>query len=278
MDYEELAQRMVARLKEKSARKSVEMSFVNKEAAITNSKLGGVPFLPEGGSYPVDRKTGEKLYLLVQINFAEMPSLLDYPEEGILQIYIASDDLYGLDFDDMKSQEQWRIIYHEDISKPMAREQIVELMPDLTNEDYMLPMERLNKEYAIEFEEADMPISLGDTSFAKVVAETCSDLLPKDLQGVDWYDYPDEMIEVLEESLGGSGSRLGGYPDFTQEDPRGYGIPENCQLFLQIDSDGDENGEWAIMWGDAGIGNFFIAPEDLKKKDFTRVYYNWDCC
>ncbi|MBO7381562.1 MAG: DUF1963 domain-containing protein, partial [Neisseriaceae bacterium] len=39
----------------------------------------------------------------------------------------------------------------------------------------------------------------------------------------------------------------------------------------QIDS---KNG---IMWGDAGVGNFFITADDLKKRDFSRVLYNWDC-
>ena len=33
-----------------------------------------------------------------------------------------------------------------------------------------------------------------------------------------------------------------------------------------------------IMWGDVGICNFFISPEALKRRDFSRVLYNWDCC
>jgi uncharacterized protein YwqG len=39
-----------------------------------------------------------------------------------------------------------------------------------------------------------------------------------------------------------------------------------------MDSDQD------IMWGDVGVGNFFIDYNDLLKKDFSKVLYNWDCC
>jgi uncharacterized protein YwqG len=31
------------------------------------------------------------------------------------------------------------------------------------------------------------------------------------------------------------------------------------------------------MFGDVGVANFFITEEDLKKKDFSKVIYNWDC-
>ncbi len=38
---------------------------------------------------------------------------------------------------------------------------------------------------------------------------------------------------------------------------------------FQMDSDVDAN----IYWGD--IGNFFIRPEDLKSRDFSKVAYDW---
>ena len=63
-----------------------------------------------------------------------------------------------------------------------------------------------------------------------------------------------------------------GYSSFTQEDPRydkryaDYGT-----LLFQIDSEGE-----FVMWGDAGIGNFFIPKKSLIEKDFNNVIYNWD--
>lgn len=63
-----------------------------------------------------------------------------------------------------------------------------------------------------------------------------------------------------------------GKPYFTQDDPR-TDDSEFDTLLLQIDSEGE-----FVMWGDAGVGNFFINRRDLLAKNFSRVLYNWDCC
>ena len=42
-------------------------------------------------------------------------------------------------------------------------------------------------------------------------------------------------------------------------------------LLFQLDSQDH------ILWGDSGVGNFFISKEDLKNKDFSHVRYYWDC-
>ena len=51
-------------------------------------------------------------------------------------------------------------------------------------------------------------------------------------------------------------------------------------LLFQLDSQLAENrGEPdLVLWGDCGVGNFFISREALKKRDFSRVGYHWDCC
>lgn len=276
-DYKQLAEQIVKILKEKTTRKTVEMKFCNQVTELTSSKLGGVPFIPAGGEYPINEGTGEKLYLLIQINFSEMPHIPNYPTEGILQIFIGADDLYGCDLDAENSQENWRIIYHEDISNGMSKEEVLALMPDRSlSLNLNLPMENSPVEYLIRFEEGEMAIDAGNFDIDKCNARYCGHLLPDELKGVDWVDYPDEMLPVFEEMMG-SGCRLGGYPSFTQSDPREYNIPENFELLLQIDSVEDEEGNQATMWGDMGIANFFIDPEALKNKDFSNVYYNWDC-
>ena len=32
-----------------------------------------------------------------------------------------------------------------------------------------------------------------------------------------------------------------------------------------------------VMWGNVGVGNFFINREKLKALDFSDVLYNWGC-
>ena len=65
-----------------------------------------------------------------------------------------------------------------------------------------------------------------------------------------------------------------GYPYFTQSDPRNDNYYDT--VLLQLDSISDED-EDILLWGDVGIGNFFINWEDLKRRDFSKVLYNWDC-
>lgn len=73
--------------------------------------------------------------------------------------------------------------------------------------------------------------------------------------------------------------QLGGYPYFTQEDPRNGTEYEDLDVLLfQLDTDGGKEVGDLVMWGDSGVCNFFISREALKRRDFSRVCYNWDCC
>ena len=71
-------------------------------------------------------------------------------------------------------------------------------------------------------------------------------------------------------------SKLGGYPNFAQIDPRmnDFKIEDNVLLFQivsEIKNDCD------IMFGDMGVANFFINPKDLKELNFDNVYYHVSC-
>ena len=49
---------------------------------------------------------------------------------------------------------------------------------------------------------------------------------------------------------------------------------EDWVMLLQLDSDDDM--DW--MFGDSGTLYFFIRKDDLKKGDFTRVWFSLQCC
>jgi uncharacterized protein YwqG len=65
-------------------------------------------------AYPLD-SNGNPLALLAQFNFAEIPSLPNFPDKGILQFYIAADDLYGMNFDDQQQQSGFRVLYFDQV-------------------------------------------------------------------------------------------------------------------------------------------------------------------
>lgn len=237
--------------------------------SLWQSKIGGEPYLPLDTAYPVD-SNGNPLALLAQFNFAEISSLPNFPDQGILQFYIAADDLYGMNFDDQQQQSGFKVLYFEQVIADAAqlKQDFSELEFD---EDAYLPF---TGQYSIEFNLTSQPISLGDFAFAPKIlgVEELYDFEERFEGG----DFEDDFIEPYDEVASASGHRLGGYPYFTQTDPRQYNEKvQDYVLLFQLDTDDAEN---EIMWGDSGVGNFFIHPEDLKNRDFSKVLYNWDCC
>lgn len=234
----------------------------NTETPIWQSKFAGMPFLPLGVEYPKDAD-GNYLYLLAQINFEEVPEGIEYlPKKGILQFYIANDDLYGMDFDAPAQQNGFRVLYFPEVDKENFQRDLPELRePKFTPFDYPLQAHQLS------FEITEEMIGTNDAHFDNFFGENANTLI--DLS----YDDP-AIDEWLRQNIKNSGHKMGGYADFTQEDPRRYDedkLERYNTLLLQIDSiDG-------ICWGDMGIGNFFINQEKLKNLDFSDVLYNWDC-
>ena len=86
---------------------------------------------------------------------------------------------------------------------------------------------------------------------------------------------PEEVLKVFYKYLSnGAGHKIGGYPDFAQYDPR-EDDDFHDTLLLQIESEWNE--QYSVMFGDAGVANFFINREDLAHCKFDDVLYNWDC-
>ncbi|WP_269914864.1 YwqG family protein [Acinetobacter sp. HY1485] len=211
-----------------------------------NSKVGGVPYLPTGMAYPVDAN-GEKLQFLAQINFEEIPALEGYPTQGILAFYIGSDDLCGLDFDDPMNQDGFKVIYFENITHDV----------NITAPTYA-EESPIQSESSMLFELINQHITTSDFHCERILGEE---------------DY-EKFVEQEYENEDEGGHLLGGYPFFTQGDPRQYNEKiKDYVLLFQLDSDDDH----AICWGDVGVANFFIHPNDLKNRDFSCVAYTWDC-
>lgn len=277
--FEELFEQIRERLTQTTGRKSLEAVIKREKPGYLDCKLGGIPFVPEGGSLPVDADNGNPLFLLAQINFAKIPHIEDYPKEGILQFFIGGDDLYGMDCEDGSIQNSWRVLYFEDISDPMD-EKLVEQMVDesFESDELLLPFENFKESYLLEFNENESCISVTDYRFDEMLTKYCNDLWPESFGEIEGEtSLPEPLRDIIYKELSGYESRIGGYPAFTQYDPRDEEGWSDYELLLQIDSYGDDDG-WIIMWGDSGIANFFISAEDLRNKDFSKVLYNWDCC
>ena len=254
----------------------INLKPVRKKVGIFDSKLGGTPYLPPKFDYPynTDPESDKRpLKLLAQLNFSQLPRLEGYPADGILQFYIANEvksDMYGLNLANQTEQSAWRVIYHKDI---ITDESKLQNPPPLeSGDDVYFPFDG---EFGLEAEKAAQPITCSDFRWQDFIENT---LEPTKLcESLKERCNEDDIEDLLREASCEFGFRIGGYPSFTQEDPRSYGENTNhTSLLLQLDSWSDKD-EHGIMFGDSGVANWFITPEALENCDFSGVLYNWDC-
>ncbi|MEE0931307.1 MAG: DUF1963 domain-containing protein [Acutalibacteraceae bacterium] len=272
---------LIEGIKEKT-RQIVYSLEIDKEKTpdIFDSKFGGVPYWVLNKEYPTDNE-GNKLIFLAQLNFDKVDVPEPLPQKGILQFFTGVDDVFGLDFDNPTSQNTFRVIYHESVDYNVTTEQIRSLnIPVSTDEDmeYYTPV---FKEVAVTMQESENFLAMCDYRIEEVAGE-----VTKEKFGFDYhdeydslYDYlSDDDLEKLNDTIDPLGCRLLGYPFFTQNDPREYNedLRKYDTLLFQMDTVTDDSEDY-VMWGDSGVGNFFIKKEDLKNLNFSDVLYNWDC-
>ena len=224
-----------------------EIKFVPSDTKPWESKIGGCPYLEKEEDYPRD-ENGNPMFFMAQINLEEMPKLPDFPEKGILQFYVVDDEVYGLE-DDCK------VIYIEEYSKDESK--LLKENPFESANEYP-PFEKSGK--AVFTQKQDMA-SQQCKGFDEVLA------LADD----------EEEEETLWNFIDTAVCKMGGYPYFVQNAPEFYENGTADILLLQIDTD-DGEGTCGIMFGDAGNCQFMISREDLLKRDFSNVYYDWACC
>ncbi|MDO4896962.1 MAG: DUF1963 domain-containing protein [Moraxella sp.] len=251
------------------------------------SKIGGIGYLPMGEHYPTT-SDGTPLVLLAQLNFRQISETVDIsqlphplPKQGILQIYIdGQDDLYGCDLDDYLPHEKYQVRFWQDETLPLNTDELTKISEQLQSlEIDYLPFDA-HHQYTMNFILNTQ--SCGTNCFEyNHISQQIDELKDCDvwnyLEEDLGIDDPDEYFDVYDECSGINEHQILGYPNFTQTDPREYN--EHLQghiLLLQIET--DDMGENDIMWGDSGVANFFIHPDDLKNQDFSKLVYNWDCC
>ena len=256
---------------------------VKKESVgLFDSRIGGTPYFPKDTEYPKGRKNefdGKPLVLLAQLNFEQLPHIPDFPTKGILQFFIAADDLYGMSPNfgsDMANQDNFRVIYHENIITDESQLMSAEDMPRYSeDDDYYLPFSGEYKLTALEPEV--MRAEVYDYRFEDVFVNCYNELYGESVEEI-WDVVDDDEYNALAERNGNADSFIGGYPVFTQDDPRYDDSISDCDTVLfELDSVYIPEEGIDILWGDMGTGTFLIPRENLKKLDFSRVVYNFDC-
>lgn len=237
---------------------------------IFDSKVGGLPYLPEGAKPPVDAK-GDRLRLLAQINCEDIAELPDFPHAGMLQFFIMNDDdLYGCPLEVPSPQENWRVVYYSTVNRSVDPSAVAALYAGMP-EPELTP---IDSECKMTFRLSEEGISTGDYRYEKLFMRRWREAFPDD-EAEDFFDLDTELYGVIFDDSPSLDHKMGGYPYFTQTDPRDEDAAQYDTLLFQLDTDQREG--IGVMWGDAGIGNFFINREALKRLDFSDVLYNWNC-
>lgn len=215
---------------ESTVKPTIEINLhLVRDATLTQSKFFGFPYLPINIPYPITPR-GEYLYLLAQINFEEVPHLEDFPENGILQFYLAGDGCYGFDYENPTNQANFRVMYfpRPEFNKAGLVTNFDFLKSIWTYENHFFPfwicdsyIPHREDCFALSFSSKSGPISSYDYKFEKLI-------------GSEIWNIPSESDEDLWLVYGerfGRGHRLGGNPDFAS------GIQES----LSIEKRGKKN-------------------------------------
>ena len=279
------------------------------EISLTESKVGGYPYIPIGERAPMfydefsdceddedeDEDGNETMALFAQINCEDLKGLENFPEKGLIQIYLQGDTNFEVcDEDDLK------VIYYENIGEHYSEEELKEIYNPKFNWGDFPFGETLGREigYALEFSSMYNISEISEEKQKKYLETTLekmnlklSEEEKKDIflkveddifYNFKWNEYIDKNMEIVDEKACGIDSRThcGGYPDFFEGyDPREKeGEKEKYDTVLfQLGSDLSKDGDWRALIFDAGFVNFFINSEKLKNKDFSDIFVDVQC-
>ena len=240
------------------------------------SVLGGLP--PYVGQIPLDSK-GKQLRFLIQINCKHLSSLPNFPHEGIIQLW--------LDRNLNTDSGCYRVLYFADTKAPSKLDKIDRSIYGNGHEWCCVDSNYKdeNKQFNLSFKSGFnylAPYSWDEVDdYDKLFAKHWNEIVSDESKHIK----PDQVFDIIKQvpkdfnphftrknEYDPYNNKLGGYPGFTQNDPRRSGwTSENSVLLLQLDSKGP------LMWGDCGSAQVFIKKNDLEHLRFGHILFDWAC-
>ncbi len=226
------------------------------------SRLGGNSI----GMPPLDRN-GKPMRMLCAIYFSEMPPLPDFPDKGLLRIYLEESDDYGYNCDEPnRDRQRYRVLFSESEDDVVGSYTYPPLNADSFYEHFPI-----FGTTAVRFRHDTSSMTYADHRFRSAM-----NTYLQRFDSPSFEKLTNDELHYAYENFYFNQSGIGGHPFFWMSDPREEA--ENAEydtLLLQLtyyDSDA-----FKIMIGECGVMNFFIRREDLKRRNFSDVLYYWDC-
>lgn len=228
---------------------------------ILDNKIGGMPYIPKGETYPLD-SDGNPMALILQIACKDIECLPNIPFNGIIEIFAKS-----------KLEWPWEytILYF-----PEGMEYRTDL-PELNLKDFIC-----TRGFKIDLTQGIAHMPLYDYRSDGILSEITKQITGKEINS--WFDlntlfssrnHDDEATFLFAESLTTNRITIGGYADFTQEDIRPREAKGMDICLFKLDSCADLK---KFNIGDAGILSVLISETDLINRAFNKAVLTWDCC
>lgn len=229
------------------------------------SRIGGIPDLPDSLPWPMDPRLNRSLSFLLQINLAEVPPFAGNPLPTAGMLYLFADE-------NEDAAEQVILYRGSEPLRPRAPAPGTEFVTDWFDE---LVPHRLRFELA-----ADIPRWATEDFYAL-------------LQSVDAEDEEDGLSDLGSAVSAGAVGKLLGHASGIGHDPRedAYVVREENPAWLydyekRGTLDMSRAARWTnllevdsadavdLMFGDAGYLQVLVHADDLQRQDLSRVYVN----
>ena len=229
--------------------------------AVTDSYLGGHPFLPSGSAWPRDQQDRD-LDFVAQVSFAEVPSPPGFPSAGMLQVFTVPEHGWLPGEPDVGSGTAGLHLCWVDGDRLAAEARSAPPSTAPAPRSEATPVETPGP-HPLTFE-ATVQVPLGWENLQPDV-----DATPEAFAAIE--RLLEHECDDLPEPLGADGDvRVGGWPDFMQGAPD---VPPGRAhtLLLELRSTG------LLMWGDVGTAQIFGDPAELAAGGLDGVWWDWAC-
>lgn len=238
------------------------------------SRIGGVPDLPQGTAWPVS--DGQSLSFISQINLRDVTSILPesaLPETGILYFFYDSEQsVWGFD---PKDKGKWAVLYSSEAPEQTRNTEFPSDLPDYSKFMPVAVQPILRDDYP-DYSQVDMEdFNLSDLEDDKVF-EVFQAFSNSDKSVHKLFGYPDQIQGDMQTEcqLAYHGLYVGDETGY--KDPRARELSARAaqwKLLLQIDTD-DAAG---MMWGDVGRIYYWIRAGDLAERNFHNSWLILQC-
>jgi uncharacterized protein YwqG len=272
-----------------TGKKAQSFSLEAHTETLTKSRLGGQAPWFQNTPVPVNTN-GEALLFIAQIQISDMRETLPMPENlehFALQFYIDNDDVFGCDFPSRENNSdpqntqgaKFRVLLVDTrelniLAATLEPEPEFSIFtwPNPTTQNRALVKNDLFTSMPSYEEATGEGIA---TQVTNIVAQHTT-LKPYQIDSINELEdeYFDAVEDAEDENDGwGRECYVGGYPDFTQSDPRTKRNGTDGHTLNLLSLGYSDN----ILIGDAGRMHFLIREDRWLAGDLSDVIYNWDC-